>query len=353
MLDDIAFIDEETHNSFNSTEIILADVLLNITGASIGRSVVADSRVVGGNVNQHVCIIRTEHNRLNSQYLCYFLLSGTGQSIVESFQAGGNRQGLNFEQIKRFSISLPPPAEQQAIAEALRAIDALLASQARLLDKKRQLKQATLSDLLGQRRRLPGFSGEWEHKTIGQLTDVTSGGTPDTDKSAYWGGNIRWMSSGDLHLKYVREVGGRISELGLKNSSTKMIPPKCVLIGLAGQGKTRGTAAINLVPLCTNQSIAAILPTEGLVPEFLYHNIDNRYGEMRTLSTGEGGRGGLNLRIIKSVQLHLPPPDEQRAIAQVLGDQDADIALMERQYAKTQALKQGMMQELLSGNTRL
>ena len=108
LLDDVAYIDDETHDSFNSTEIQVRDVLLNITGASIGRSAVADERIASGNVNQHVCIIRTKSNDLNPFYLNQYLISQRGQKQINSFQAGGNRQGLNFAQIRSFALPLPP-----------------------------------------------------------------------------------------------------------------------------------------------------------------------------------------------------------------------------------------------------
>ena len=97
------------------------DVLLNITGASIGRSTVADSRIVGGNVNQHVCIIRVKPDELNPVLLNQYLISEHGQKQIDSFQAGGNRQGLNFGQIRSFKITLPPTeGEQTRIADCQR-----------------------------------------------------------------------------------------------------------------------------------------------------------------------------------------------------------------------------------------
>lgn len=104
--------------------------------------------------------------------------------------------------------------------------------------------------------RFPEFrdAGVWEKTTIGQISgNVTAGGTPSTSDKKYWGGNIRWMNSGELNNKKVYEVQGRITEDGLRNSSTKFIPERSVLIGLAGQGKTRGTVAMNMVKLCINQ----------------------------------------------------------------------------------------------------
>lgn len=194
---------------------------------------------------------------------------------------------------------------------------------------------------------------DWKIRRIGDFTDCTAGGTPSTQVSSYWGGEIPWMSSGELHLKQVYDVVGRITQKGLENSSTKFVPANSVLIGLAGQGKTRGTVAISKIPLCTNQSIAAIFPTDEFNSTFLFYNLENRYDELRALSTGDGGRGGLNLTIIRNVSVKFPPLPEQTAIATVLSDTDALIGSLQTLITKKQAIKLSAMQNLLSGKIRL
>ncbi|MEO1944583.1 MAG: restriction endonuclease subunit S [Candidatus Thioglobus sp.] len=190
---------------------------------------------------------------------------------------------------------------------------------------------------------------DWTIKKIGDFTNVTSGGTPSTSRSDYWGGEIKWMSSGELNYKRVVDVVGRITQKGLTNSATKILPKQCVLIGLAGQGKTRGTAAINYIDICTNQSIAAIHPSSVVSNEFLYHNLDNRYNELRSLSTGDSGRGGLNLTIIKNIDICMPSKhSEQVAIANVLSDTDTWIQSLTSLIAKKQNIKQGTIQTLLN-----
>ena len=191
--------------------------------------------------------------------------------------------------------------------------------------------------------------GEWRLEAIDNLSEtVTAGGTPSTKKEDYWGGNIRWMNSGELNLKIVREVEGRITDKGLKNSSTKIIPENCVLIGLAGQGKTRGTVAINKVELCTNQSIASIFPNDKVFDSsYLYHNLDNRYNELRELSAGGQGRGGLNLKIIKEIKIPIPPEKtEQQKIAATLTSLDHLIAAENEKLEALQAHKKGLLQQL-------
>jgi type I restriction enzyme S subunit len=148
LLDDIAYIDEETHTSFKSTEIQVRDVLLNITGASIGRSAVADKIIAGGNVNQHVCIIRTKPDELNPFFLNHYLISQRGQKQIDSFQAGGNRQGLNFAQIRSFAIPLPPsPEEQQRIASCLSSLDAQITLETQKLEALKTHKKGLMQQL--------------------------------------------------------------------------------------------------------------------------------------------------------------------------------------------------------------
>ena len=141
ILDDIAYIDEDTHQRQKNTELQLDDVLLNITGASIGRSALVNQQIVGGNVNQHVCIIRA-NKKLIPSFLCNFLLSQYGQKQIESFQAGGNRQGLNFEQIKSIKIGLPSVEEQKKIADLLLLIEQRIITQNKIIEDLKKLKSA-------------------------------------------------------------------------------------------------------------------------------------------------------------------------------------------------------------------
>lgn len=305
-------------------------------------------------------------------YLYHFFLTQR-EKFNNSATHGGVFTNLTTEGVKEFLVALPVcKKEQTAIANALSDMDALLGSLEALIAKKQAIKTATMQQLLTGRTRLPQFAthpdgsskgyktselGEipedWDVQKIGTFTDCTAGGTPSTSISSYWGGSNPWMSSGELHLKRVFDVVGRITDLGLANSSTKYVPAESVLIGLAGQGKTRGTVAISKVALCTNQSIAAIFPSSNYHSEYLYYNLDSRYEELRDLSTGDGGRGGLNLTIIRNLALPLPDFEEQTAIATILSDMDEEIQVLEQRLAKTRDLKQGMMQQLLTGKIRL
>lgn len=194
---------------------------------------------------------------------------------------------------------------------------------------------------------------DWEIKRLGHITDIYSGGTPDTNNSKYWGGNIPWMSSGELNKRFIYDVIGKITESGLNNSSTHWIPKECILIGLAGQGKTRGTAAMNFIPICTNQSIAAIYPSDKFVSTYIYYYIDSIYDYLRKISDGGGGRGGLTKALIGNLNIPLPNKKEQNKIASVLTSIDNLLLSLDKLIEKKRLIKQGAMQELLTGKKRL
>ncbi len=178
LLNDVAYIDEETHSSFSATEIKSKDVLLNITGASIGRSAIAEEKIVGGNVNQHVCIIRVKSNELLPELLNQFLLSEHGQKQIDGFQAGGNRQGLNFAQVRSFFIPLPTIIkEQQKIADCLSSLDELIEAERGKLETLKTYKKGLMQRLFpaegetAPKLRFPEFqaAGDWEKKELGEL----------------------------------------------------------------------------------------------------------------------------------------------------------------------------------------
>ncbi|MFA0630705.1 restriction endonuclease subunit S [Vibrio sp. 10N.222.49.A3] len=190
---------------------------------------------------------------------------------------------------------------------------------------------------------------KWKILSIGDFAKTSAGGTPSTQIQEYWeGGDIPWMSSGEVHKKRVFAVDGRITQSGYGNSSAKLFPPKTILMALAGQGKTRGTVAISEIELTTNQSIAGISVTaKNVSPDFVYHNLDSRYDELRGVSGGSG-RAGLNLTIINEQELLLPPLPEQKKIAAILTSVDDVIEKTQAQIDKLKDLKTGMMQELLT-----
>lgn len=351
----LAHITDSAASALDGVTVQDDDVLLNITGDSVARCTKVPADVLPARVNQHVAIIRTCSEELGSDYLQCYLASPDMQTYMLNAASGqgGSRNAMTKGMVEDFQIPIPPLPEQKAIAEALSDVDGLLAAMTKLIEKKHAIKQGAMQQLLTGKKRLAGFTGKWVEKRIGDMAEVATGATPSTLCPEFWGGDIRWMSSGELNDKIVSEVVGRITKAGFDACSTHMVPVGCVLIGLAGQGKTRGTAAYNLVELCTNQSIAAILPNASFDSRFLYYYMDRQYEELRLLSAGDGGRGGLTKGQIENFFVTIPPTNvEQHAISIVLSDMDTEIMALEAKRSKFEQIKQGMMQELLTGNTR-
>ncbi|MDP2144298.1 MAG: restriction endonuclease subunit S, partial [Gallionella sp.] len=367
LLDDVAFIDESTHSTFADTEVQADDVFLNITGASIGRSAVADSRLVGGNVNQHVCIIRTDERKLVPRFLNMFLLSAGGQRQIDSFQAGGNRQGLNFGQVRSMRVPLPPTeAEQRAIAAALSDVDALLGGLDRLIAKKHDLKHAAMQQLLTGQTRLPGFHGEWEVKRLGGLFRFSGGYSASRDQLSTKG--HCYLHYGDIHgatLTYV-DAAAHYQDIPKLDIPLKRVSADSLLedgdivfvdASEDDEGTSKHIVVVNKanVPFIAGlHTIVAKPRTAELAHEYRRYCFQTVAIRRQFLFYAVGTKvSGISKTNIPKLTLPVPCVSEQTAIAAVLSDMDAELAALEARRDKTRALKQAMMQELLTGRIRL
>ena len=274
---------------------------------------------------------------------------------AESVSVRSGMPKINRAELAEYTIALPPTkTEQESIAEALSDADALIESLEQLLAKKRQLKQGAMQELLTGNKRLPGFSGEWEVKRLEALADIRSGGTPSTTQPQFWDGDILWCTPTDITglngLKYLNDTSRKISLLGLKSSSAEIIPANSIVMTSRA---TIGECAINRVPVSTNQGFKNFVPFEGVDVEFLYYVLLTQKQGFISLC------GGSTFLEIGKAQLAIfevcvpTTKAEQTAIAAILFDMDAEIGAFEAKLAKARQLKQGMMQELLTGRIRL
>ena len=158
-----------------------------------------------------------------------------------------------------------------------------------------------------------------EYRCIGDFAECYAGATPKTSVWEYWqNGTIPWMSSGEVNKRVIYNTEKRITQEAYNNCSTKMIPANSVVIALAGQGKTRGLVAITKIELCTNQSLCAIVSHKSMNSSFLYHFLRSQYQQLRSVSSGDGTRGGLNLQMIKVYSVPVPPLPVQEEIVRIL-----------------------------------
>ena len=288
-------------------------------------------------------------------YLYYLLSSSYVQKQYTSYAAGSGVQNLNKEVVKKVDVFLPPNYEQKKIAKTLSDFDTYINDLEELIEKKKNIREGALKDLLTGRTIIKGFEGSRAKYCIEEITNsIITGGTPSTMHREYYGGDIPWLSSTEIHQKLIVRPTTYITEMGLQNSSSKIAPADSVLIALAGQGKTRGTAAYLTRPMAISQSLAALVTSDKCDPKFLYYLIESMYFDLRELSSGDGGRGGLNKTLIKKVKVNIPTDIvEQTEIAKTLQSMDDEIENLESERDKIIQIRDGAMDDLLTGRIRL
>ncbi|MFB9242205.1 restriction endonuclease subunit S [Massilia antarctica] len=305
-------------------------------------------------LSQRTVLIQVVKQRTSSEFLFQMMRSDAFQRMLTDYSSGSTAKGIQRKKFEQLCVALPPLDEQEAIAEALSDADALIESLEQLVTKKRYLKQGVMQDLLTGKKRLPGFSGKWEVMGLDTVAEIRSGGTPSTNQPEYWDGDILWCTPTDITGlkggKYLAQTSRTISGQGLRCSSAEIIPPNSVVMTSRA---TIGECAINVVPVATNQGFKNFVPFETTDGEFLYYFLQTRKQEFISLC---GGSTFLEIGKTQLAAFEITVPKdklEQTAIAAILSDMDAEIADLEAHLTKARAIKQGMMNQLLTGKIRL
>ncbi len=185
---------------------------------------------------------------------------------------------------------------------------------------------------------------DWEVKKVNQVTDqIFSGGTPNTRKSEYWNGNISWLSSGETSNTFIFETERKITETGVKNSSTRLANAGDIVVASAGQGYTRGQVSFCMIDTYVNQSVVALRANKEIIePRFLFYNLVSRYNELRRISDAHSSRGSLTTKLLADLNIQIPPIREQTAIAKILSDLDLKIALNRQMNSTLEAIGQAL-----------
>ncbi len=341
--DDLLFISPEYELAFKNKRLRAGDLLTMRTGYPGVTAIVPKKYDSAQSFT--TLITRPKQHQAESSYLCCFLNSEIGQKFFTESQIGGAQKNVNAGTLRGMSIALPPLPEQRAIAAALSDVDALLCGLDSLIAKKHGLKVAAMQQLLTGQTRLPGFSGEWEMKRLEEICEIGMGRTPPRLNQAYWGRGYKWLSIADLHTKVVSESKEEITELA---ASMMAIIPKGTL--LMSFKLSLGRMCFAGCDLFTNEAICSFNKLQA-IPEFLYYVLGRTDFSLYGKQAVKGYT--LNKQSLKLVEIPFPPLPEQTAIATILSDMDTELTALQARRSKTQALKQAMMQELLTGRIRL
>ena len=263
------------------------------------------------------------------------------------------------------------PDEQKAIAGALSDVDGLIAGLEALIAKKCSLKTATMQQLLTGKTRLTGFGegvgmkqtelGElpedWDVVALGSLGVWKGGGTPSMQNPLFWdNGKIPWLSSGEIKEPEISGSKMMITSKAVEASSTIIVPVGSIITVMrSGILRKYFPVSTNTVPVAINQDLKTLIPNDDQCGEFIFHSLwhENSRILANCVKTGTTVES-VEFKWLKAFNIAMPrEPIEQREIAVVLNDQDNEVLHLSGKLSKAKALKQGMMQELLTGRTRL
>jgi type I restriction enzyme S subunit len=319
----------------------------NLYRAEKSETVVFDS---------HVIRFRPKQNIVAPEYLFKACLASVARQYLVSHAKSGTMTTIDQGVLGSCPVLLPSRLEQSAIVEVLNDADALVESLEQLLAKKRNLKQGAMQELLTGKRRLPGFSDAWKPHRLDSLGQWTGGMTPSMSNLAYWEqGTIPWISSGDVKVTRLASTAFSITAYAVKQKATTLIPAQSiVVVTRSGILRKHLPVAMTTRPMAINQDIKAISPLGPVSSEYLLHTLTYHGDEIlgRCLKSGTTVES-IEFSWFKSFTIPLPPKQEQTVIAEVLTDMDVGISELESKLTKARQLKQGMMQELLTGRIRL
>lgn len=280
---------------------------------------------------------------LIDKYL-YLYVYGCEHILKGKIRAGA-MPTIDAKAIEDLIIPIPSLSEQTRIVGILDTFTAAIENLKQQIAERRKQYEYYRDELLD----LEGKEGV-EMKTLGEIGKCITGATPSTKESSYWEkGTIPWMSSGEIHQGVVTKTASFITQNGYDNASTKMLPKNTVVIALAGQGKTRGTVAITAIKLCTNQSLCGIvINDETILNKYVYFYLQTRYNDLRRISSGDGTRGGLNLKMVGSYPIPIPTIKEQSRIVSILDTFEASIANLEAQLKEREKQYEYYRNQLLT-----
>jgi len=329
----------------NEIAFVLSDVP---NGRAIARTFLVD-KSGKYTLNQRIAGI-TPHEDTDPYYL--YIKMNRNEYFLK-FDDGNKQTNLSIKDVLNYEDMYPSYKEQQKIGMYFQQLDHLITLHQRKCDETKKLKKFMLQKMFPKKDakkpeiRFVGFTNDWEQRKVSDVAKIIAGGTPSTKENSYWEPKeIPWLSSGEVHKKYITFTDDMISQIGMNNSSAKMVAKDSVLIALAGQGKTRGTVAINRIPLTTNQSIAAMTFNENFIPEFVFYNLENRYDELRRMSSGDGSRGGLNKQLVGDIEIPYTEKKEQERIGSFFESLDRIITLHQRKCDELKEFKKYMLQNM-------
>lgn len=334
-------ISKELDDEFRRSRLLGGEVLLSIQG-TVGRVAIAASMLKGANISRTIAVIDPD-DRLLNLYLMYVLEKIATKGEFDS--AGSTRESLNISTIRSMKIWCPPIAEQRRIVDLISSVDSYIDALQQQLESAKKSRNAVLHELL------TAGGDDWVETTLGEIANWGSGGTPKADNPDFYDGDIPWCVIGDLTESEVWDTEKRITNLGLTNSSAKVIDPGSVL--LAMYGASIGRTGISAIPMATNQAIAFARCNPNLaLPKYLLAYLQTQ--KTNFVEMGQGAaQPNISQTIIKSWPIALPPIPNQAHLVSTMDVFDATLFSLQSSIQSSKLLRSSLLSDLLSGEHQI
>ena len=349
------FVDQSKYAEMHRFSVSPGDFIISCSG-TIGRIFQIPPDAPQGVINQALLKLTTDDEVVYDRY--FYILFEWDEfqiRIIDSTQGGAMKNLVGMDVFRTITVVLPPLSEQRAIAEVLSGVDGLINALEALIAKKQAIKQATMQQLLTGKTRLPGFSEVWETKQLRELGPFAKGRGIKRDDVSYEG--LPCIRYGELYTRYqdyILKVASRIPP----SVAATALPIKTGDLLFAGSGETAEEIGRCAAYLGKEKAYAGgdiiVLTLSGQNSIYLGHLMNHPIVAEQKARMGQGDAiVHISANNLAQVKIELPPIAEQNAIASVLSDMDAEIVSLEQHRDKTRAIKQGMMQQLLTGRVRL
>lgn len=343
-----------------SPEIMLksGDVVLVKTGSTYGKSAYVDELDWETTLNPQIIVFK--NIKINSRLFAYLIQTQAFQKQIEATIVGGAIPTLSQNQIYGFEITFPEDVlEQQKIAEALSDMDNLISSLEKLIEKKKAIKQGTMQELLTGKKRLPGFSGEWTKMNLAKKSKIKARiGWQGLTTAEYLDSGYSYLVTGtDFKNGFIDWDGCHYVEKNRFDQDKNIqIQNDDILITKDGSlGKVAYVSGLSK-PATLNSGVFVIRPIQNAYDTRFVYYVFSSFVFKEFLEQLSAGSTIIHLyqKDMNKFEFYIPDDiNEQKAIADILFDMDAEITALEHKLTKCQRLKQGMMQQLLSGKIRL
>ena len=344
-----AYVSKARYEQDSNIKIRPQDILISKDG-TIGKVAYLGMIPKAGTLNSGIFVIRANDRKIDQVFLSKIFMSFYFEEFLNRLVAGSTINHLYQKDFVKFCFPLPNSEEQVAIAAALSDVDSLISALTKKIEKKKAIKQGLMQQLLTGKKRLLGFGDVWD---VVQLKRIISEFiVPMRDKPTALTGPIPWCRIEDFDGKYLKKS---LSNQGVdlntvSKMNLKIFPVNTLLVSCSAN---LGRCAIVKQKLVTNQTFIGLVPSDRIDVEFLYYKMSREDKNLNNMATGTT-ISYLSREQFENYEILIPSSKaEQTAISNILSDCDSEIAALEEKRDKYKEIKQGMMQQLLTGKIRL